>query len=99
MGQFELFDRPNLAIESFEEMPLIAFKRSFPSEALDATALEFHSFKKVVVCILGYAAADLNDAFKIKDALFQGTQDVDVVVVLDWRRWSLRKLKLHYSSL
>jgi len=82
-------------MSTFQEMPLYAFKRSFPSQALDANALVFHRFKKVVVYIHGYATADLNDGLQIKDALFQGTHDVDLVILLDWRLWSLRKLLLH----
>lgn len=66
-------------------IPMIAFKTDRPEQALDGQTVIFEHMKKVVFYIHGFMTSDLKDGLEMKNALVNGTDDVDCVILVDWR--------------
>ncbi|ODM87318.1 Deoxyribonuclease-2-beta [Orchesella cincta] len=90
MTEFQVY-RASQWIQNVPVMPFIAYRKEYPTQGYDATLLIYRRERNIAVYIHGYATQDLIDGREIKDALFNGTDDVDVVILVDWRLWSLPK--------
>lgn len=99
MSSFQVRSMDTTPPTYYTDIKMIAYKRSNPNSKLDGNTVNFVPDKKVVVYIHGYATSDLEDSEQVKNALFSGTDDVDSVILLDWRLWSLRKKELNYSNI
>lgn len=96
-SMIENFDaRTYKMIDSYEEsamfegiqLKLIAYKIARPDDPLDARTVIFDHMQKVVVYIPGFMTDDFKDGVDIKNALVKGTDDIDCVVLVDWRKGS-----------
>lgn len=92
-------DAPNEKIKNFSidinrnenfTLPMLSFKTDRSDQALDGRTVVFEHFKKVVFYIPGFMTNDLSDGLDMKNALVHGTDDVDCVVLVDWRQGSYR---------
>lgn len=93
----DVFDaRAYKMIESYDEstmlddiqFKLIAYKMARPDDPLDGRTVTFDHMKKVVIYIPGFMTDDLKDGVDVKNALMTGADDVDCVVLADWRKGS-----------
>lgn len=87
-------DAPNQKIMNFSSeinlnetfsIPMISFRTDRPDQALDGRTVIFEHLKKVVFYIPGFMTNDLSDGVDMKNALVNGTNDVDCVILVDWR--------------
>lgn len=91
----KLLDAKNFKTQNFSseimidgnfELPMIAYKTGRPGDPLDGRTVIFEHMKKVVFYIHGFRTNDLIDGVTMKDSLVSGTDDVDCVVLVDWRK-------------
>lgn len=66
-------------------VPMITFKSDRSDQALDGLTVIFEHMKKVVFYTPGFMTNDLSDGIEMKNALISGTDDVDCVILVDWR--------------
>lgn len=66
-------------------IPMITFKSDRPDQALDGRTVIFEHFNKVVFYVPGFMTNDLSDGLNMKNALVIGTDDVDCIILVDWR--------------
>ncbi|XP_050534493.1 phospholipase A1-like isoform X2 [Daktulosphaira vitifoliae] len=63
-----------------------AYLHENPERALIADKVIFDHMKKVVFYTHGFRTAHLDDSVAMKDAFFEGSDDFDCVVLVDWRK-------------
>ncbi|XP_037039514.1 uncharacterized protein LOC119073944 [Bradysia coprophila] len=64
---------------------MIAFRTDRSHQALDARTVIYEHMRKVLFYIPGLMTSDFSDGIRMKNALVDGTDDVDCVVLVDWR--------------
>uniref|UniRef100_A0A8D8Y5R0 Deoxyribonuclease-2-beta n=1 Tax=Cacopsylla melanoneura TaxID=428564 RepID=A0A8D8Y5R0_9HEMI len=74
-----------ITILSDFKLDIVAFKTIRPDQGLDARTLYYKNMKKVAFYIHGFRTDDLIDGVTMKNALAEGTDDIDCVLVVDWR--------------
>lgn len=83
--QMQNFSR-EIGTSEYFDLPMIAFKTARPNDPLDANTVIFSQMKKVVFYIHGFNTKDLTDALELKNALVMGTDDIDCIILVDWRK-------------
>ncbi|XP_050533619.1 phospholipase A1-like [Daktulosphaira vitifoliae] len=63
----------------------IAYKAENPTASLDAKTVKYDHMKKVAFYTHGFQTPLLDDSVSMKDAIFEGTNDYDCVILVDWR--------------
>lgn len=101
-------DAKNQKIENFSSeininenfaIPMIVFKTVRPDQALDGRTVIFEHMNRVVFYIHGFMTNDLKDGVDMKNALVSGTDDIDCVILVDWRLGSYYgKLKIKLGT-
>ncbi|XP_050534495.1 uncharacterized protein LOC126901788 isoform X4 [Daktulosphaira vitifoliae] len=69
-----------------------AYLHENPERALIADKVIFDHMKKVVFYTHGFRTAHLDDSVAMKDAFFEGSDDFDCVVLVDWRKGTFATL-------
>jgi len=77
------------------DVNFITYERSNSTQPL-SPPLSFKDNSKVAFYIHGFYTASLEDGVGVRNALLQNTTDVDYVVLVDWRKLSLRNQLYNY---
>ncbi|XP_050533336.1 phospholipase A1-like [Daktulosphaira vitifoliae] len=83
------FDIRRLDSYSKSDVKFIAFLANKPDEPLEASSVVYDHMKKVIFYTHGFKTADLNDGVNMKNALIEGADDFDCIILVDWRKGSL----------
>ncbi len=88
---FVVFNPSTRGKQELPSVAYIVYRRPNTRQGFDPDTVEFRPNEKVLLYIHSYATPFLDDGLNIKDAVFEGTLDVDSVILVDWRKWSLCK--------
>lgn len=71
--------------EMNSDVAMIAFRSDRPHQALNGRTVIYEHMRKVLFYVPGFMTNDFTDGVRMKNAVMDGTDDVDCVVLVDWR--------------
>lgn len=66
-------------------IPMLAYRYDSLDGAMDGRTVIFEHMRNIVFYVHGFMTNDLHDGVRMKNALVDGTDDVDCVILVDWR--------------
>ena len=75
-------------LEVHKDVKYLTFSRSHRDTAVDIRYVDFKNASKTAIVVHGFSSKDLQEPFRIKDALFESDSSVGQVVVVSWLTYS-----------